>query len=99
MAASVVGMLLFGVLVLAYVRVKMHCEARNQSVRQCVQVLLAKGSFWGTMMVLAGFFVTLNILDVSSMWGIVRVWAALVVWFLVVAWFVVFKTGTPATVL
>lgn len=88
--------MLLGVLVLTYVRLKKHCVARNTSIRECLEFLCTKGSFWSTMVVLAGIFVALNILNFASMWGIVRVWAAFVLWFIVLAWFVAFKTGTPA---
>ena len=89
---------MLGVLALTCVRLKKHCAARGQSIRQSLQVLMVKGSFWAAMAVLLGLFVTLNVFASASMWGIVKVWAAFVLWVIVLAWFVAFKSGTTVSV-
>ncbi|CAN0044013.1 unnamed protein product [Ectocarpus fasciculatus] len=96
--AAVCGALASAVFVLTCVGLKSHCATEGKSIRQSLEVLCGKGSFWSAMFVLCGVLVALNVFSLGWVWGAVSVFASVVLIFVVVAWFVAFKTGTPATV-
>lgn len=97
-ASSVVGVSLLVVLVLTCVGLRSHCAAKGKSIRRSLAELVAKGSFWGAILVVFGLMVALNAYAVSMLWTIVSVFGTFVMCFGIVAWFVAFQTGTPAVV-
>lgn len=97
-AASVIGAFLLAVFVLTCIGLRSHCVAKGKSIRRSLETLVAKGSFWGAILVLFGLMVGLNAYTVSMLWTTVSVFGTVVMSFGIVAWFIAFQTGTPAVV-
>lgn len=96
-AAGLAGFVLLAVLVQTWVALKNHCRTANKSIRESLEDLLTRGSFWGAMVALLGLFVTISVFRYDLLWGVVSIFAGFVLWCLVLAWFVAFQTDTPAT--
>ncbi|CAM9866189.1 unnamed protein product [Scytosiphon promiscuus] len=96
--ASVVGAFLLAVLVVTCFGLRSHCADKGKSIRHSLEELVAKGSFWGAILVLFGLMIALNAYAISVLWTAVSVFGTVVMCFGIVAWFIAFQTGTPAVI-